>query len=114
MSLKRDAMRAIHDDPVRKLREKAEEERSKGPRVKAFLRHREEDHTLSQKHREESLKLNSKHRLARAAEYQIDRPRPLRFEENMDAENSALNERHAKERGALGQRHEKEMSEIKD
>jgi hypothetical protein len=106
--------KAVYDDPVSKLKVAAAEKLSKGPRIKAMLRHREEFHALGQKHREEGLKLNNRHMLARAAEYQIDRPRSADFEEKMDAERKALNERHATERGAFKQRHDKEMREIKD
>jgi hypothetical protein len=114
MSFKQDALRALHDDPVGRLRREAEEKRSKGPRVQAMLRHREEDRALGQDHRRESMALQSKHISRRAAEYAVDGPRPPRFEEKMQAENSALNARHGRERAALRERHEREMKTIKD
>jgi len=114
MSMKRDALRALHDDPVGRLRREAEEKRSKSPRVKAFLRHREEDRALGQGHHKESLELADKHRRARNAENEVSRPKPAGAEEKREQELKSMRAKHGKEDWDLSQRHERELNQIKD
>jgi hypothetical protein len=112
MELKQRMGRAIHDNPIERIRAAAERERNNSPHAKARERQAGEVRELQQKHVAESRKLADNHLVKRGKVDSLSRPRPFRFDEGLKSERDELTKRQHKEMADLRAKHERELAKL--
>jgi hypothetical protein len=110
-----DLGRAIHDNPVEKLK-KAEAERRadpSSPKNKMLTRHDAEKRELAQRIVSESRKLDHEQTVARGKVKMLSGvPEHRDFEPSLKREKDELAKKHQKLRSALAEKHERELARL--
>jgi hypothetical protein len=112
MNLKHELGKALHDDPIAKLRAADQERRRNSPKAKLLERHDAEMRELQQRHARQGNELANDHAIKRGREAMLSTPKPYRFEEKLRSERDALRGKQTKEREALINKHDREHDRL--